>query len=44
MCIRDSTRLAAMKTEDAAPKPTFDDENGGYTKSFLVVRLTVFLR
>ena len=42
--VRRNTRLAAMTTGDAAPKPTFDDENGGYTKSFLVVRLTVFLR
>ena len=41
---RRATRLAAVATGDAVPKPTFDKENGGYTKSFLVVRLTVFLR
>ena len=46
---RGDTRLAAVAGGDAAaaagaPKPTFDKAQGGYTKAFLLVRLTVFLR
>lgn len=41
VCDRTKTRLAAVA---AQPKPTFDKEEGGYTKAFVLVRLTVFLR
>lgn len=41
-CRRHRTRAAAAATAD--PKLTFDQEAGGYTKAFLNVRLTVFLR